>query len=327
MHAKPRSPVATALVAGALAASVVLPAPARAQNFFEQLFGIGRAAPPPVPPAAVPGQGAPGLPGGAAPEGLNPDAPRPAPAPPKPVVIRAPSEDSVLGQDFLLNGLSGSLKVERATGGLAARMVIPGTKISQPAETCTVPLAGGAAVTLADKGRPEGTQRFEMAAGECALRLDLLDGSVLVTPSGEGEQCTFKAADCSASPKGLWGPNPSGLIPRAAEFDSGRGSADRAVRENYKVMTSRVRGPDVRPIVTEQAAFSADREQICRGYAREGTHGFCHLRVTEARALSLAARLGQPIAAGGPTTASVTPRPRRPRPAPDAMQPVDALPD
>jgi hypothetical protein len=319
MHASLRTLAATAFVAAFL-----VPGPVRAQNFFEQLFGIGRAAPPPVPPAPVPGP-TPGAPGGLAPEGV-PEAPRPAPAPPKPVVIRAPSEDSVLGQDLLLNGLSGSLKVERAAGGLTARMAIPGTKISQPAETCTVPLGNGAPVTLADKGRPEGAQRFEMAAGDCPLRLDLLDGSVLVTPSGEGEQCTFKAADCSASPKGLWGPGPAGLLPRSAEFDSGRGSADRAVRENYKVMTSRVRGSDVRPIVTEQAAFSADREQLCRGYAREGAHGYCHLRFTEARALSLAARLGQPIATG-PTTASVAPRPRRPRPAPDPMQPVDSLPD
>ncbi len=323
MHAPLRPLAAAALVLGAL-----LPGPAQAQNFFEQLFGIGRAAPPPVPPASVPGRGLPGdgTPGGSLPEGAAPETPRVAPTPPKPVVIRAPSEDGVLGQDLLLNGLSGNLKLERAGGALTARMTVPGTKISQPTETCTVPVAGGAGVALAEKGRPEGTQRLEMPAGECVLRLDLLDGSVLVTPAGEGEQCTFKVADCSASPKGLWGPGPSGLLPRAAEFDAGRGSADRAVRENYKVMTSRVRGPDVRPIVTEQAAFSADRETLCRGYAREGTHGFCHLRVTEARALSLAARLGQTITAG-PTTASVAPRPRRSRPAPDAMQPVESLPD
>lgn len=310
----------------AVAAPMLLPAEARAQNFFEELFGIGRAARPPVPPGAIPGVAPPptGVPG-AGPEVLEPARPA-APPPPKPIVIRAPGEDTVVGQDLLLNGLSGTLRIDRAAGGFSGKMVVPGTKISQPAETCAVPVSGGTPVALADKGRSEGVLHLEMAAGQCPLRLDLLDGSVLVTPPGDGDQCTFRVDDCSASPKGLWGPGPAGLLPRAGEFDSGRGSADRAVRENYKVMTQRVRGPDVRPIVTEQAAFSSDREQLCRGYAREAAHGFCHLRVTEARALSLAARLGLTISTA-PTTASVTPRPRRPRPVPDAAQTGESLPD
>lgn len=53
---------------------MVAPAPASAQSFLEELFGIGRAARPPVPPAPVPGGRAPG-------EAPLPEAaPRPAPA-------------------------------------------------------------------------------------------------------------------------------------------------------------------------------------------------------------------------------------------------------
>ena len=118
--------------------------------------------------------------------------------------------------------------------------------------------------------------------------------------------CTFSAPIAPPPPVGLWGPAAAALIPRSSEFDSARGVADKAVRENYKLMTQRARREDVRPIVTEQAAFSSDREQLCRTYAREGAHGFCHLRVTENRALALATRLGVNVTAA---TAPAAPRP------------------
>ncbi|WP_298964625.1 hypothetical protein [uncultured Methylobacterium sp.] len=292
-----------------LAVLMAVPGPAAAQSFFEELFGIGRAARPPVPPAPVPGGRAPG-------EAPPAEAPRPAPAPPappKPVVLKAPSDDSVLGQDLQQNGNAGSLRLERGAAGFSARITLAGTKVSQPTESCQVPLAGGSPIVLNDGGRAEGVTRLTSADAVCPLRFDLLDGSVLVTSGAESETCVFQAADCAATPKGLWGPGAAALVPRAQEFDTARGVADKAVRENYKVMTQRARREDVRPIVTEQAAFSSDRELMCRSYVREGTHGYCHVRFTEGRALALAARLGM---AGAAPTASAAPRPARRRPAP-----------
>jgi hypothetical protein len=96
------------VLAVAVAAPAMLAAPpARAQNFFERLFGI-KPERPPVPPRGVPEApppAAPGEPGGAG-QPAAPEAPRPAPAPARPVVLKTPSEDSVLGQDLQLNGLS-----------------------------------------------------------------------------------------------------------------------------------------------------------------------------------------------------------------------------
>ena len=306
-----------------LAPALCLHAPeARAQNFFEQLFGIGRAARPPVPPRAVPSEAPPPVipgtpvPGDAAPD----DASRPsAPAAPRqPVVLRAPAEDNVLGQDLLFNGLSGGLKLERGPGGMTALVTLPGTKVSQPVESCSVKLNGGKPIALTAAGKPEGVARFEAPAAECPLRFDVLDGSVLATSLGGAPTCTFSAADCATTPAGLWGPAAAAVIPRASEFDTGRGVADKAVRDNYRVMTQRTRAADVRPVVQEQAAFSADREELCRTYAREGAHGFCHLRFTEARAIALATRLG---ANAGAPTASATPRPRRKPAAVEGMNP------
>ncbi|GJE07812.1 MULTISPECIES: hypothetical protein [Methylobacterium] len=324
-----------------LLASAVLGAlsgPVAAQSFFEELFGIGRAAKPPVPPRPVPGPAQPqpgALPPGAVPAPGDPNAPldpnadasRAAPpAPARPVVLKVPGDDNVTGQELLLNGLTGSLKLERAGAAMTARVVLPGSKVSQPTESCKVPLAEGRPVTLTSEGRPDGVARFEAAAAECPLRFEVWEGGVLVTALGGNPVCTFTAADCATTPVGFWGPAAPTLIGRSGEFDAARGVADKAVRDNFKIMTQRARREDVRGIVTEQAAFSSDREQLCRTYAREGAHGFCHLRHTEARALSLAQRLG--ALGSGAATAAAAPaaRVRRPKPAavdglnPDAAQ-------
>ena len=83
------------------------------------------------------------------------------------------------------------------------------------------------------------------------------------------------------------------------------------MRENYKALTQRASRQGARPIVAEQAAFSSEREQVCRSYAREGAHGFCNARFSEARAVTLAARLGLLQQAEAPAA-----RPPRPRPPP-----------
>ena len=296
--------------------------PARAQNFFEELFGIGRAARPPQPPRNVPVQPQPQQPAdpGALPPGEGAETRPSVPAPPRqPVVLRVPAEDNVAGQDLLLNGLNGSLKIERNGSAYTALMSLPGTKISQPTESCTVKLNGGRPVSLSAEGRAQGVARFSVSSAECPLRFEVLDGSVLATPLGSGPACTFTAADCETTPAGLWGPGAASLIPQAAEFDTARGVADKAVRDNYKIMTQRSRGSDVRPIVQEQAAFSSDREQACRTYAREGAHGYCHLRFTEARAIALATRLGANTAT--PTASNTAPRPRRSRAPVEGMNP------
>ncbi|WP_173808001.1 hypothetical protein [Methylorubrum populi] len=306
----------------ALAGAAFAPStPARAQNFFEELFGIGRAARPPQPPRNVPVQPAPppAEPGALAP-GEGAETRPSVPAPPRqPVVLRVPSEDNVAGQDLLLNGLNGSLRIERSGSAYTAQMTLPGTKISQPTESCTVKLNGGKPVPLSAEGRAQGVSRFSTGSAECPLRFEILDGSVLATPLGSGPACTFTAADCETTPAGLWGPGAASLIPQAGEFDTARGVADKAVRDNYKIMTQRSRGSDVRPIVQEQAAFSSDREQACRTYAREGAHGYCHLRFTEARAIALATRLGANTAT--PTAANTPPRPRRSRAPVEGMNP------
>lgn len=257
---------------------------AHAQGFFERLFGLApsRPEPPPVVRQAPP------------PEGPTPDvAPRipVAPVQAKPVAVRAPSEESVIGRDLKHNGATGSMRIERTGGDYRVRLTMLGRKSAESPETCSIQLGGGQPVTLVSQGRPEGAQRFQIQDPACAMQLDLLEESVLVKGPENGV-CVFEKLGCQVDPSGLWGPEPGALIPRAKDFEQIRGTADKAARDNYKVLSQRAKPENVRPIVAEQAAFSADREQVCRSYAREGAHGFCNARYSEARALSLATRLG-----------------------------------
>jgi hypothetical protein len=298
---------------------------AQAQNIFELLFGGMRRQPPPaqpVPPAPVgaprgPIYGAP--PEGPAPgetpvAGLPPGHPQ-GPPPSKPVVLKAPSEDTILGRELKLNGTKGSLRIERsARGEYQARLTLAGSKTAQPTEACTAVLGGETPLPVIPQGKPDGVPRYAVQAPSCPIQFDVLDGAVLV--KSPVEACVIEAAGCRAEVAGLWGPEPSSLLPRAGEIEQARGAADKAVRENYKALTQRAKPGEVRGIVAEQAAFSSDREEICRSYSREPAHNFCNTRFSEARGLHLMARLG--LTATPQQTAEQQPRPRRPR------QPVEA---
>src|SRR5215204_1936137 len=322
-----RLPILAAVLA-ALAGSTGEPP---AQGLFERLFALRPAQPsfppqpllprgpfgaPPGPMPGVPGvEGEPGAP-------VGPIAPMP-PAPPKPIVLKAPSEDSILGRELKLNGSGGSLRIERTgRADLKAQITLAGSKISDPTETCAVQLGDGQPVALSTAGRVEGLPRYEAQAPACPIQFDVVDGAVIV--NAPAEACVFQEADCKVEPLGMWGPDPASLLPKAREIEEARGTADKAVRENYKALAHKVGPQSMRPVVAEQAAFSADRETICRAYRREPAHGFCNTRFTEGSAVVLAARLGLLPATPEPG-AQAPPRPRPPRqaaqPAPPPQQP------
>jgi hypothetical protein len=274
-----------------------LPAPAHAQWWLPG----ARTNEPPVPPAPVPGvpqaaPSAPGaplsLPGGGAP-GAPGGAPQAAPAAPpqaRPTPVRTASEDEVVGRDLRRNGSAGRLRLERGPRGLTARLTLAGTRVSRPGEACEVKIGDDAPLALAAQGRPEGSLRYAIEAPACPLAFDVLEGAVLVPPSAAA--CVVEASDCRAEVRGLWGPEPNALLPQVRAIEIARGDADKAVRDNYRALSQRAAPAQVRTVVSEQAAFSAERDMACRDYAREAAHGFCHARFTSARAVSLANRLG-----------------------------------
>jgi hypothetical protein len=286
----------------------------------------GGNAAPPVPPASVPNVPAPpvqpqpgaplplGTPGQPMPPGqpgMPPQAQPAQPPQPRPASVRTAAEDDVVGRDLRRNGEAGRLRIERSQRGpLAARLTLDGTRISKPGQACQVKVADGEPLPLAAQGRPEGALRFAIEAPSCSMAFDVLEGAVLVPASTAA--CVVEAADCRAEMRGLWGPEPGALAPMARAIEGARGDADRAVRENYKVLSQRAGPGQVRAVVSEQAAFSSERNVACRDYAGEAGHGFCNARYTAARAASLAARLGLISTAPAPTAR----RPAAPPPNP-----------
>lgn len=270
-------------LSAAMAALLLATGGAQAQGFFERLFGITPSPPPASAPSAPPPSSAP-----------SDDAPKrtaPPPQPARPVAMRAPNEDAVIGRELKQHGSNGSLRLERAgRGDVRLKMTVVGRRSQQSVEICQVAVGGPDGVPLVSQGRPEGAPRYTLSDAGCPLQIDVLDEAVVV--KGPTEICVFTAPACQADPSGLWGPEPAQLLGRAKDYEQARGAADKAVRDNYKVLVQRANPQGVRPIVAEQAAFSSDREMVCRSYAREGSHSFCNARMTEHRALALATRLG-----------------------------------
>ena len=291
-------------------ALVVTSSGAQAQNFFERLFGI---TPERTRPQA-PYQNAP------PPDTLPPNGEERRPsAPPvmaRPVSMRVPTEDGVLGRDLKQNGVNGSLRVERLSGSdLRAKITAIGRRSAQSVETCTVQIGGPQGAVLVSQGRPDGVQRYDLKDEACPLQVDILDEAVLI--KGKGEACLFQVANCQVDAAGMWGPDAAQLVPKARDYEAARAAADKSVRENYKALVQRSRPESIRPVVAEQAAFSSDREVLCRSYSREGSHSFCNARFSESRLLSLAQRLGvtyasnQAPAAGNQAADPQQPRQRR----------------
>jgi hypothetical protein len=195
-----------------------------------------------------------------------------------------------VGKDFRLNGLAGNLRIERTgKSDYAARMTLEGAMASSPGDACAVSLGSATPVPLKAIGRPAGLQRYRLDAPACPVEIDVL-GNALVAV-GPGQACVFREADCRVDARGVWGPEAARLVSQAREIERARSRAEAAMRETFRQLLARAKGPEVRSIAAEQAAFSSERETSCRNYAGENALGFCATKITEARAAALRARL------------------------------------
>jgi hypothetical protein len=242
----------------------------------------------------------------AAPPSSAPAAPRPPSMPP----IKVAGEDAILGRVLRHNGGAGEAVFEKSGAGYGLKLTADGFQSGNLVEPCAVSF-GETPVPVTALGRPAGVPRYRLEASVCPIVFDVLDGAVLVVEPTQ--PCVVEAAACRIDPRGLWGPDARTLAARAKEIEAARGTAERAVREGYRVLTARADAVEQRAIAREQAGFSAERELVCRSYQREGQYGFCGARLTEARAASIRARLGLSNEPAKPA-----PRPARPRPAPPA---------
>lgn len=215
-------------------------------------------------------------------------------APPKPIAIKPPSEDTIVGHLLSRDGVSGAMAFDRSgTALVLSKLTLNGDKISAPGKPCSIDVSLTPPLVVTPAGRPEGAVRFSVPLAACPFFIDVLDGAVLV--SNPAPTCDFKAADCRVNLAGLWGPTAAEISPkRAKDLERQRVRVETTMRANFRVLLKRA-GKDrtaVKAIAREQAGFSSEREMTCRDYAQESIHGFCSTQITEARVLALLAKFG-----------------------------------
>lgn len=212
--------------------------------------------------------------------------------------------ESVAGRPLLLNGKSGLMQIsgDDKTATLD-KLELSGETVSDPSQRCVVNIVGEKPILATSVGRPDGLMRFQADVSACPIAFDVLDGAVLV-PS-QITACVFKAADCRTSPAGLWGPDGASLTGDAAEIVKERAEAEKAMAKIVRALQDRAKeNPEAADLVRDQNGFTGQRDEICRDYAEESVHGYCALRVTQARTALLQARLDALPRVAARTTAS-----------------------
>jgi hypothetical protein len=225
----------------------------------------------------------------------------------------APGVAGLAGRPLMLNGKSGLLQISGDDNAATIdKLQLAGESVSDSSQHCAVDIVGENPIQATSEGRPDGLERFEAAVPACPFSFDVLDGAALA-PS-QITACVFKAADCQTGPGGLWGPDGASLVGDAAKFAKERAEAEKAMAKTVRAIEGRAAdSPEAADLIREQNGFAGQRDDICRDYAKESVHGYCALRLTEARTALLETRLNELVAAGAGKAASEKPAKTKPK--------------
>jgi hypothetical protein len=231
----------------------------------------------------------------------------------------APGLADLAGRPLMLNGKSGLLQI--SGGDKAAtidKLQLAGESVSDSSQRCVVDIVGEHPIQATNTGRPDGLERLEADVPACPFSFDVLDGAALA-PS-QITACVFKAADCQTGPGGLWGPDGASLVGDAAKFAKERAEAEKAMAKAVRAVQDRsADNPEAADLIRDQNGFAGQRDDVCRDYAKESVHGYCALRVTQARTALLETRLSEFAAAAAAKAANE--KPAKTKPKKDAKQP------
>ena len=183
----------------------------------------------------------------------------------------------------MLNGKSGLLQISGDDKSVTIdKLQLVGEGVSDSSQRCVVDIVGETPIEATNVGRPDGLERYEAKVPACPISFDVLGGAVLVPT--QITACVFKAADCQTAPGGLWGPDGASLVGDAAKIVKERAAAEKAMGKILHTIEDRAGdSTQAADLVRDQNAFAGQRDELCRDYAKESVHGYCALRVTEAR--------------------------------------------
>ena len=204
------------------------------------------------------------------------------------------------GRPLMLNGKSGLLQISGDDKSVTIdKLQLVGEGVSDSSQRCVVDIVGETPIEATNVGRPDGLERYEAKVPACPISFDVLGGALLVPT--QITACVFKAADCQTAPGGLWGPDGASLVGDAAKIVKARAAAEKAMGKILHTIEDRAGdSTQAADLVRDQNVFAGQRDELCRDYAKESVHGYCALRVTEARVALLRTRLDEL----GPATAS-----------------------
>jgi hypothetical protein len=231
----------------------------------------------------------------------------------------APAIANLAGRELMLNGKSGLLQISGDdTTATIEKLQLAGEGVSNSSQRCVVDIVGEKPIQATSVGRPDGLERFEANVPACPFSFDVVDGAALA-PS-QITACVFKAADCQTGPGGLWGPDGASLVGDAAKFAKERAEAEKAMAKLVRAIEDRAKdSPEAADLVRDQNAFAGQRDETCRDYDKESAHGYCALRLTQARIALLEARLNEFAKAAAGKAASD--KPDKPKPKKGDKQP------
>jgi hypothetical protein len=198
---------------------------------------------------------------------------------------------SAVGQPLKLNGRDGELTLWGRDHALKiAKLTLVGEVISDPTQKCRIDIVGEQPIETKSLGRPDGLARYEAEIPVCTFAFDVVEGAALVP--AQNAACVFKAADCRASPGGLWGPDAASLAAEAKAIGQARTHADDAAARQLKTLAARLKGkPEADDVERDVADLVNRGQEICRDYDQEKDHGFCASRMAQVRAAWLRARV------------------------------------
>jgi hypothetical protein len=211
---------------------------------------------------------------------------------------------SLAGRPLMLNGKSGLLQISGDDKSVRVdKLQLVGEGVSDSSQRCVVDIVGETPIEATNVGRPDGLERYEAKVPACPISFDVLSGAVLAPT--QITACVFKAADCQTAPGGLWGPDGASLVGDAAKIVKERAAAEKAMGKILHAIEERAEGStQAADLVRDQNGFAGQRDELCRDYAKESAHGYCGLRVTQARVALLQTRLNELGPATGSKAAS-----------------------
>ncbi|MGA8170844.1 MAG: hypothetical protein WB816_08445 [Methylocystis sp.] len=210
------------------------------------------------------------------------------------IAPKPPSDDTIVGKTLYQDGSRSIVEFQNLTGETRlSRLTLIGDRMSRSGDSCRVEVTP-TPLKLTSREGDEGVRRYQVEFPACPFSFDVLDGAILVT--NEGGACEIKAADCRVDPSGLWGEKDFDEK-RSKQMLGARARVEKTMRADFKLLyvKNKKDKPLRKLLVRVQAGFSSHREEICRNYLQEADYGYCALRVTEARALTLGTQLAEGV--------------------------------